>query len=676
MRKFFLLALLVLSSNSLIAKRALLLPNGKSCDWDWSKASEILKGVKGPVDTLRPDLAPPFYSWPTSYRTEYEATLFTPAKPCSILAIIHGVVSDTPSVSKPCTLYIWNDTYDGPGLPLYQVLDTMYVDSAEVVYPNIKIIPFLVHVSSPFWVGNNEWDSADPTTAFDTSGPSLPSMYNDGFLWDWDDVDYFHAAVVAYDSIPAPEKKWTILVFMNGDNDIEWNALWDINEMEAGIDTSVCNVIVQIDRIPGHDVSNGDWTTTRRYFLTNDTTSDFDIRSTLISDLGEINMGDPNELVNFVNWGISNYPEEYYMVVIWGDGDGWYKGKKTKGFKGDWTDGNSSIDVANGELSDAMDSIKTILGRKIDIVTLDASFMGMQEVAYELKDAVQFMLFSEYTSPSSGLRYDVILDSLRTNSWATAEDFTKIIIKKNVDFYYGDESMTLSSVVSDARFIHLSSCIDNFAIALMKAGGRTNSDIITERGNVLEFLQDYYIDISDFALKIKNDVNLPWYLVPFADSVINAVAEAVVAEGHVSMGFSLSKARGISIYYPSDIADIDSSYMELGFAEELPNWWNFITGQVIGIEDNKLLSTFALSSPMPNPVSGITIMKYIIPYKTKAELNMYDLTGTLVKTLYTGTREPGEYTVKLNSNGLAKGVYFVRLKTDAFTKTQKFTVLR
>lgn len=81
-------------------------------------------------------------------------------------------------------------------------------------------------------------------------------------------------------------KKWTIAIFMNADNNLESAAIGDINEMERGIDTSLYNVVVQIDRIPGYDNSNGDWTTTRRYYITPDPLTDTIIRSQLILLMG------------------------------------------------------------------------------------------------------------------------------------------------------------------------------------------------------------------------------------------------------------------------------------------------------------------------------------------------------------------------------------------------------
>ncbi|MBD3217047.1 MAG: hypothetical protein GF310_02135, partial [candidate division Zixibacteria bacterium] len=74
--------------------------------------------------------------------------------------------------------------------------------------------------------------------------------------------------LVVFPSQLHAEKEWTIMIYMGADNNLESAAIDDINEMEWIGSTINSNVVVQIDRIPGYDYSNGNWTTTRRYYIT------------------------------------------------------------------------------------------------------------------------------------------------------------------------------------------------------------------------------------------------------------------------------------------------------------------------------------------------------------------------------------------------------------------------
>jgi len=95
--------------------------------------------------------------------------------------------------------------------------------------------------------------------------------------------------------------EWTVMVYLDSDNNLESAGIDDINEMEMAGSTTEVNIVVQVDRIPysvltannqgfADDASNGNWTNTRRYYITQDL-DPVQINSQLESDLGELNMG-------------------------------------------------------------------------------------------------------------------------------------------------------------------------------------------------------------------------------------------------------------------------------------------------------------------------------------------------------------------------------------------------
>ena len=58
---------------------------------------------------------------------------------------------------------------------------------------------------------------------------------------------------------------WTIMVYLDGDNNLEDAAIDDVNEMEMIGSSDEVNIIVQFDRIDSYDETNGDWKDTRRF---------------------------------------------------------------------------------------------------------------------------------------------------------------------------------------------------------------------------------------------------------------------------------------------------------------------------------------------------------------------------------------------------------------------------
>src|SRR5262245_21393841 len=106
-------------------------------------------------------------------------------------------------------------------------------------------------------------------------------------------------ASVAQAAPPAPAR-WTIMVYMSGDNNLEDYIVKDI-EQELGLAGSDANikVVALADRGPGYDRSRGDWQTTKLYYVTQGIVAD---AAGAVADWGERNFGDPKTLIDLVAW--------------------------------------------------------------------------------------------------------------------------------------------------------------------------------------------------------------------------------------------------------------------------------------------------------------------------------------------------------------------------------------
>lgn len=83
----------------------------------------------------------------------------------------------------------------------------------------------------------------------------------------------------------------------------------------------------------------------------------------------------------------------------------------------------------------------------------------------------------------------------------------------------------------------------------------------------------------------------------------------------------------------------------------------------------------------PNPFNPSTIIRCDIAEAGTMELMIYDVRGSLVRTLYRGHLKPGRYEMAWrgdNDNGLkvASGIYFCRLRTELLMQTKKLILLR
>lgn len=84
----------------------------------------------------------------------------------------------------------------------------------------------------------------------------------------------------------------------------------------------------------------------------------------------------------------------------------------------------------------------------------------------------------------------------------------------------------------------------------------------------------------------------------------------------------------------------------------------------------------ALDQNYPNPFNSSSTISYEIPKRDDVKIDLYDITGRKIKTLYSGQQEPGRYTIKLESSDLSSGIYFYQLRTNEFQETKRCLILK
>jgi hypothetical protein len=340
--------------------------------------------------------------------------------------------------------------------------------------------------------------------------------------------------------------EWTVMVYLDGDNNLETYAIQDLKKMEMVGSTADVNVVVQIDRISrsvlADDTSNGDWTTTRRYYVTKDLNPNL-IGSTLISDLGELNMGDPQTLVDFADWAVTNYPAKKYLLVIWNHGGGFRSLNLAKDIAWDDTSGGDRITMP--ELEDAFSTITAQLGKNIDLVGMDACFMAMTEVAYQIKDYADFLVTSEETIPNEGWPYNTILSQLVKNPLVSSEGLAADIVDKYIDSY--PFSDVTQSAINLGDMDTLASQLSNLALAIMSDSLTPKSEYILAAESSQRYSDYDFTDLYDLCnnfLIYSNSLTVK----DIVSSIQQTLNSAVIKSGY--RGEEVSLSRGLSIYFP------------------------------------------------------------------------------------------------------------------------------
>ena len=368
-------------------------------------------------------------------------------------------------------------------------------------------------------------------------------------------------------------REWTILVFMNAANNLEPDSVDDMNEMEQLGSTADVNIVVQWKRIAGYDSSNGDWKTTRRYYVTKDSDPQT-VNSNLLVDMGTgVDMGSPNTLRDFLQWGVRSFPARKYMVVLWNHGAGWraYRDRLNLFARGVSYDDNTGNHIRIWELPLALS-----VGVKWDIIAFDASLMQMLEVAYEIRNLGHYIVGSEESPPAPGYPYHRILAPVVSHPSIPARDFAAQIVTQTINYYHPDSTDNITQSALDASQIeNVAQKVDVLAQVLLTVAPGNGVAVAAARDNAQAYAEYTFKDLWDYTEQLRTRLPSSEELTNAINGVQKALSQAVIAEAHSNR--RVNRSRGLSIYVPTP-SSFETRYGLLAFARAT-HWDEWLQSQ-------------------------------------------------------------------------------------------------
>ncbi|MDO4564572.1 MAG: clostripain-related cysteine peptidase [Clostridia bacterium] len=283
------------------------------------------------------------------------------------------------------------------------------------------------------------------------------------------------------------------------------------------------------------------------------------------------NMGEADTLGDFLNWGVSNFPAQKYMVIMWNHGGG-----SVAGVAFDELYHNDSLDLQ--ELAEGL----SMAGTEFELIGFDACLMASLETAAAIAPYGNYMVASEEYEPGEGWAYTELANYLAQNPSADGEAVGKVIC----DSYFSKCAQTDSDDMATLSVVKLSmidALIDSFDAMAVEMSGVTG-DIETYRtlirgvnraenygGNTDEEGYTNMVDLGDLVMNTQD------VLSDTADGVLDALFDAVVYNVY---GDSRKNANGLSVFFPinSDDSELDSfaqispSAQYVRFVEAVSGW--------------------------------------------------------------------------------------------------------
>lgn len=406
---------------------------------------------------------------------------------------------------------------------------------------------------------------------------------------------------------PVGTVDWTVMVYLDGDNDLESYAIDDFNEMERGVARAISsdntninenlNIIVMFDRSAGYNASptenyGTNWSDTRCYRILPDASTGSYFNSERLDDndltlnghtpyLGEKNMGDPATLAGFLSYCRSNFPATRYALVLWDHGDG-----ARAAFPG--TDPvRSSLkgvcsDTDNGEdmlyLDEIQQAVSTGMGAEtLDIIGFDACLMGTVEVAYEFRDLADYMVGSMYTLQGDGWDYEDIFGHMNPNHQGfdeqtlSAVNFATLIVDSYQRFISSDQSLSgWGETMTAVDLSRIGSLIPRITtLAQTLAGHQTDAEAARDRSVYFydipgdAFYYPYY-DLYDLCTGLYDTSSSTLVKDAAGDVQIalnNAVIKSFIDSGNgFDSPYTGSGKGGLSIFFTQNSSDYQTQW--------------------------------------------------------------------------------------------------------------------
>lgn len=298
-----------------------------------------------------------------------------------------------------------------------------------------------------------------------------------------------------------------------------------------------------------------------------------------LEDWGKASMGSPDSLEEFLRYGLTEYPADRTIVVLWDHGAG-----SEGGVCFDETADDDGLTIA--EINSVLNTLdQSVPGYHINIFGCDACMMATYEMAAMLSHHdIGYFVASEELEPGTGWYYTEWLDMLKDDPDLSDTDLCGAIIESFMNEGLKndpDDYLTLSAV-DLSKMNALETRMEQFASVM---SGQIDSGNISaiRRGRSRMYTFGSFADGSWDMVDLGTALDA--YAQFDSETAANAkrsLSEAVILSNQTA---NLGTCSGLSILIPQDTTESFDEYKD-GFdlSDVIPNWVDFVNGYVDSLQ--------------------------------------------------------------------------------------------
>ena len=423
------------------------------------------------------------------------------------------------------------------------------------------------------------------------------------------------------------DKGWTVIIFMNANNDLVEYAELDIRELMGLSGYENVNVIFQISRYEGQGNCGLPWKGNYRFELHKGE----DICPNESFKLKE-GLSKKQMLEDLINWTKLKYKpdDNRYLLVLWDHGNKWVKPKNlgfdkydeliTK-FYEEYINQLDSLNICSNPRTERYDlskifkrkekdsfesglsesfSLNTVFASpnqnlltlgdvqevidtgSLDIIAFDACLMGTMETAYSLRDKAKVMIASEELVPGCGWNYNELLKKIMKYPLMDELKLSKEIVSLYKTEYNSFKNVSLSALNLE-YYQPLHESLNQLSLDLIKYLEHNDKFVLTAiqkaRKKCRSYGRDKYavasIDLSFFCRNLYNELSSDLRYRSICSELMQIIQ--LISNDLVYGEFSKHSgqgSKGVAIYFPP----LDVHYEELvdEYIEERTNQGVFV----------------------------------------------------------------------------------------------------
>ena len=278
------------------------------------------------------------------------------------------------------------------------------------------------------------------------------------------------------------------------------------------------------------------------------------------------------------------------------------------------------------------------------------------------------LVSDRWGNPASAYSFDGINDyiSVPSSSSLNFQNAATINFWVKVGEFYDRETYPLSHGNWENRW---KVSVTNKRIRCTVKSSTGTKDLDSEKELIQNNLYNVTVlyDGSDYEIYINGELDA---FTSFSGLILTTPIDFMI--GQVLPGNNQYNFKGI-------LDDIRIYNYALSYGN-IQSLYDFIT-DLEEQQDIKTPENFSLQQNYPNPFNGETAFKYQVSKESNVKLEIFNVLGQKVKTLFDEWKLPGFYSTNWDSrndagNTMNSGIYFIRLISNNFSEIKKIVLLK